>query len=128
MIKIIEKNDDIQLQYLPSDIFTRWREFNSNTHQIVYFPNSDLECEAYYDNNFKPAFTFFQGDFKYLVELLSYSETDNINVYFTTIQDSQIHIPKDFRKQYIITHNDDFELKVFMDEFYYNDLPPHFSS
>ena len=123
MIEIKEKTDETQLVFIPPDVFTRWREFNSNTHQIIYFPNTDLECETFYDNDLNPAYTFFQGEFKSLVELLSHSEVDNLNLYYTTIQDSQLQIPKDFRKQYIICHNDDFELSVFMDTTYFDDLP-----
>ena len=112
----LEINSDIEIEFVPSDIFSRWKEFNSRTHQIVYFPNSDLEWETYYDNFLKPAFSFIQGEFKCLIEVLSHMDSTVTNIYYTTIQDSQLHIPKDFRKQYLICHNEDFDLSILMDE------------
>jgi uncharacterized protein YqgV (UPF0045/DUF77 family) len=115
MIKLNLK-EDTQLQYMPADIFTRWREFNHRTHAINHYMETGINCETHYENNFEPAFTFLEGEFQDLVEFIKNIDQQIIDVYYTTIFDSQLHIPKDVRKQYYICYHEDFELSVFMDE------------
>ena len=113
MIKLHIK-DEPQLQFLPADIFTRWREFIYKTHPIDYI-SYGVNRQTYYDNNFNPAFTCIEGEFIDVVDFIKDIDEEIIDVYYTTINDCQMQIPRDIRKQYYICYDEDFELSVFMD-------------